>query len=92
MKRNTSLSCLVCYHNRCIMEFYYVLAIVYFVGDTELDTQILFESSSECSKALVAAEPLSNTLPADLYCISTGRLSKSIRPVLRPSAQSEVHQ
>jgi len=71
------------------MEFYYILAIVYSIEGTELDAQIILPSSSECDKVIRTLEDLSDTLPANLFCINTGKLSSSIRPVLRPSSLLE---
>jgi hypothetical protein len=48
-----------------------------------------FDSSKACFDALRAAEALSDTMLADLFCENTGKLSASIRPKLRPSNLGE---
>jgi hypothetical protein len=67
------------------MTFFYALVIEYALQGTPLQTQMYFDSSKSCEKALRAAEALSDALEADLLCENTGKLSASIRPKLRPS-------
>jgi hypothetical protein len=66
------------------MTFFYALIIEYALQGHTLQARMYLDSSKACSNALVAAEALSDTLPADLYCENTGKLSGSIRPKLRP--------
>lgn len=70
-------------HKRHVMEFYYILTIIYHAGDVQVD--MLLNSSSECDRVIRTLEHLS----ADLFCRNTGELSQSIKPVLRPSSLLE---
>lgn len=74
------------------METFYIFLISYSIQGHPIERTILLENSNQCQIAIRANEPLSDALGADMYCIDTGRISKSIRPRLRPSAQSEEHQ
>jgi hypothetical protein len=74
------------------MATYYIFSIVYILNGYEMNSQILTNSAEKCYQLVRAAEKISDVLPADLYCTNTGRISKSIRPKLRPSVQNEAHQ
>jgi hypothetical protein len=74
------------------METFYIFLISYSIQGHPIERTILLETSNQCQIAIRANEPLSDALGADMYCIDTGRISKSIRPRLRPSTQSEAHQ
>ena len=51
----------------------------------EITIRVPLETSAQCQIAIRANEPLSKELnDVDMYCIDTGRISKSIRPKLRP--------
>ena len=69
------------------MATYYIFSIVYILNGYEMTSQILVDSSQKCDQLIRATEEVSNVLPADLYCTDTGRISKSIRPRLRPTSQ-----
>ena len=65
-----------------VMEFFYILTIIYHVGNVQVD--IPLNSSAECDRVIRTLEHL----PADLFCSNTGKLSQSIKPKLRDSLQS----
>ena len=74
------------------METFYIFLISYTLQGHPIERTLLLESNEQCQIAIRANEPLSNELNADLFCIDTGRISKSLRPKLRPSVRSEDHQ
>lgn len=74
------------------METFYIFLISYTLKGHPIERTILLENSEQCQIAIRANEPLSDSLGADMFCLDTGRISKSIRPRLRPSTQSEGHQ
>ena len=74
------------------METFYLFLISYSLRGYPIERTLLLENSAQCQMAIRANEPLSDALNADLFCIDTGRISKSIRPKLRPSVQNEAHQ
>ena len=74
------------------METFYIFLISYTIQGHPIERTLLLENSNQCEIAIRANEPLSNELNANLFCIDTGRISKSLRPKLRPSTQSEGHQ
>ena len=74
------------------METFYIFLISYTLQGHPIERTLLLENSNQCQIAIRANEPLSNELNANLFCIDTGRISKSIRPKLRTSIQSEDHQ
>lgn len=74
------------------METYFIFTIAYVLNGYPMESNILLDSSAKCQQVIRASEELSDALPADLFCKDTGILSKSIRPKLRPSTQSEGHQ
>ena len=74
------------------MENYFIFTIVYVLNGYPMESNILLDSSAKCQQVIRASEELSDALPADLFCKDTGILSKSLRPKLRPSTQSEAHQ
>lgn len=74
------------------METFYIFLISYSIQGYPIERTLLLENKELCQIAIRANEPLSDALNADLFCIDTGRISKSIRPRLRPSTQSEGHQ
>ena len=71
------------------MTFFYALIIEYALQGHTLQARMYLDSFEACSDALVAAEALSDAMPADLFCENTGKLSGSIRPMLRPSNLGE---
>lgn len=66
------------------MQTFYIFLISYSIQGHPIERTLLLESSEQCQIAIRANEPLSDALGADLFCIDTGRISKSIRPKLRP--------
>ena len=74
------------------METFYIFLISYSIQGHPIERTILLETNNQCQIAIRANEPLSDALGADMYCIDTGRISRSIRPRLRPLTQSEAHQ
>jgi len=68
------------------METFYIFLISYSLQGHPIERTLLLENSEQCQIAIRANEPLSTALGADLYCIDTGRISKSIRPRLRPES------
>jgi hypothetical protein len=74
------------------METFYIFLISYSIQGHPIERTLLLENSEQCQIAIRANEPLSTAIGADLYCIDTGRISKSIRPKLKPSTQSEDRQ
>ena len=68
------------------METFYIFLFSYSIQGYPIERTLLLENSEQCQVAIRANEPLSDALGADLYCIDTGRISKSIRPRLRPES------
>ena len=68
------------------METFYVLLFSYTLQGYPVERTLLLESSEQCNTAIRANEGVAEMLGADLFCIDTGRISKSIRPRLRPEA------
>jgi len=74
------------------METFYFFLISYSLQGHPIERTLILENKEQCQIAIRANEPLSEAIGADLFCIDSGRISKSIRPKLRPSVQSEGHQ
>jgi hypothetical protein len=74
------------------METFYILLFSYSIQGHPIERTLLLENSEQCQIAIRANEPIATAMGIDLYCIDTGRISKSIRPKLRPSTQSEGRQ
>lgn len=68
------------------METFYILLFSYSIQGHPIERTLLLENSEQCQIAIRANEPLSDALGADLFCIDTGKISKSIRPKLRPKS------
>ena len=66
------------------METFYILLFSYSIQGHPVERTLLLENSEQCQIAIRANEPLSDALGADLFCIDTGKISKSIKPKLRP--------
>lgn len=69
-----------------MVEFFTVLVLTYTVGGYEVQSRVLFPSATLCGDALPAYyEPIyafdKNSMA---QCERTNRMSKSIRPKLRP--------
>ena len=74
------------------METFYLFVMIYTLQNHEITIRVPLETSAQCQMAIRANEPLADELKADLFCIDTGKISKSIRPKIRASVQSEAHQ
>jgi len=68
------------------MKTFYILLFSYSIQGHPIERTLLLETSEQCQIAIRVNEPLSDALGADLFCIDTGRISKSIRPRLRPES------
>ena len=64
------------------MEFFYIFMIEYTLRGHLMQRTFLLENSEQCQMAIRGNEELATALDANMYCINTGRLSKSIRPKL----------
>lgn len=71
------------------METFYVLLFSYTLKGYPVERTLLLESSAQCNTAIRANEDVATMLGADLFCIDTGRISKSIRPRLRPEGLTD---
>jgi len=78
------------------MEFFTALFINYQIAGRNIDTYLILPSREACQIAIRDNEDMDKYFFADgdvdMWCLDTGVLSKSIRPVLRPSFQNEAHQ
>ena len=67
------------------MQFFYIFIFSYAIQGHPIERTLLLETSEQCQVAIRSNEQLAKMLGADLFCVNTGRISKSIRPQLRPS-------
>ncbi len=67
------------------MQFFYIFIFSYAIQGHPIERTLLLETSEQCQVAIRSNEQLAEMLGADLFCVKTGRISKSIRPQLRPS-------
>lgn len=74
------------------MEYFFLFILEYQIRGEWMRSRLILPNSETCQMVIRANEELSDHLNANLYCQNTGILSKSIRPKLRPSVQSEAHQ
>lgn len=74
------------------METFYIFLISYSIQGHPIERTLLLENKDQCQIAIRANEPLLDALGADLFCIDTGRISRSIRPKLRPQSGNEAYQ
>jgi len=74
------------------METFYIFLISYSLQGHPIERTLILENSEQCQIAIRANEPLSNSLGADMFCLDTGRISKSIRPRLKPQSGNEAYQ
>jgi len=78
------------------LEFFTAFYIEYAVRGMDIQTYILLPSYEACQVFIRDNEDMDKYMFADgdvdMYCRETGVMSKSIRPVLRPSVQNEDHQ
>ena len=75
------------------MEMFYAFIIQYTIMGREIDTYLILPSSEACQIFIRDNEDMAEYMFADgdvdMYCRTTGVLSKSIRPKLRPKEQSD---
>lgn len=74
------------------MQFFHIFMLAYTLNGYPVESRLYLQNSEQCQVAIRANEQLVQILDADAFCVNTGILSKSIRPKLRPSAQSVDRQ
>ena len=74
------------------MQFFHIFMLAYTLNGYPVESRLYLGSREQCQVAIRANEQLAEILGADAFCVNTGILSESIRPRLRPSAQSADHQ
>ena len=71
------------------MEYFFAFIIQYAVMGREVETYLILPSSEACQVFIRDNEDMAQYMHADgdvdMYCRTTGVLSKSIRPKLRPT-------
>jgi hypothetical protein len=71
------------------MEMFYAFILQYTIMGREVDTYLILPSSEACQVMIRDNENMAEYMFADgdvdMYCRTTGVLSKSIRPKLRPT-------
>lgn len=71
------------------MDFFTALVLVYQLRNTEKELLIWFESYDTCYEAQYAADELYNLSQGkQMFCLESDVASRSVRPKLRPKAQS----
>ena len=77
------------------MEFFTALYIEYSLRGIDIETYLILPDYEACQIAIRDNEDMHLYFGADgdvnMWCLETGVLSQSIRPVLRPQAQSEAY-
>lgn len=77
------------------MEYFFALFIEYTIMGKHIETYLILPSKEACQIAIRNNEDMYQYFGADgdvnMWCLETGVLSQSIRPVLRPQAQSEAY-
>lgn len=72
------------------MEFFTALYIEYSLRGIDIETYLILPDYEACQIAIRDNEHMPEYFAADsdvdMYCIRTGKLSRSIRPVLRPTS------
>lgn len=70
------------------MEFFTALFIEYAIKGRQVETYLILPSYEACQIAIRDNEDMHKYFNADsdvdMYCIKTGKLSRSIKPKLRP--------
>ena len=66
------------------MEYFFLLVLEYEIRGRTMTSRWILPSSEACQVAIRENEGLSTYLGANLHCVKTDVLSKSIRPKLRP--------
>ena len=78
------------------MEYFFAFYMEYTVMGRDIKTYITLPSKEACQIFIRDNEDMAEYMFADgdvdMWCLETGVMSKSIRPVLRPSTQSVAHQ
>lgn len=78
------------------MEYFFAFYMEYTVMGRDIKTYITLPSKEACQIFIRDNEDMAEYMFADgdvnMWCLETGVMSKSIRPKLRPSTQSVVHQ
>ena len=78
------------------MEFFTALYIEYTLRGIDVETYLILPDYEACQIAIRDNEDMYKYFRADsdvdMYCIKTGKLSRSISSKLRPSVQSVAHQ
>jgi hypothetical protein len=78
------------------MEFFTALYIEYSLREIDIETYLILPDYEACQIAIRDNEDMEIYFNADsdvnMWCMRTNTLSRSIRPKLRPSTQSEAHQ
>jgi len=74
------------------MQFFHIFMLTYSLNGYPVEGKLYLENSKQCQVAIRANEQLVEILGANAFCVNTGILSSSIRPRLRPSAQSVDRQ
>jgi len=71
------------------MEFFTALYIEYTLRDIDIETYLILPDYEACQIAIRDNEHMPKYFAADsdvnMWCIKTGRLSRSIKPKLRPN-------
>jgi len=72
------------------MDFFTALVLVYQLRNTETEFMIWFENYETCYEAQYAADDLYQLAQGvQMFCLESDIVSRSIRPKLKPKAQSE---
>lgn len=74
------------------MEYFFALFIEYTIMGRHIESYLILPSKEACQIAIRDNEDMYKYIDADgdvnMWCIDSGVLSQSIRPVLRPNPQS----
>lgn len=75
------------------MEYFFTLYLEYSVQGRDIQTYLILPSAEACQIAIRDNEDMYKYFFADgdvnMYCLETGVMSRSIRPVLRPLTKSK---
>jgi hypothetical protein len=66
------------------MEYFFFLILEYEINGGWMRSRLILPSSRACQIAIRENEQLADYLNANLYCVDTKVMSKSIKPKLRP--------
>ena len=74
------------------MEYFFALFIEYTIMGRHIESYLILPSKEACQIAIRDNEDMYKYIAADgdvnMWCVDSGVLSQSIRPVLRPNPQS----